>query len=531
MEAFRQGDYPRATQAALEALAQDERNGDAWLVLGAARTRTGDLDTAMTAYEAALALAPERIEIANDLGQIAHRLHRTDEAAHYFALYHAARPGDLGAVANLANVLRERHQFDEAIALLRPAIQADPQSAALWNALGAVLDARCDPAAAATFFQEALRLDPRHASARSNLAIARLSAGDAEGALQVCNGALADAGSPGDLARTRMIRSTTLFVLGRIGEAWDDYEARLDPAYPDATRFLIDRPRWDLKTDLRGRSILLFGEQGLGDQFRFAGTVPDLLQALGPDGRLTIAVEERLIPLFRRTYAEAEVIGLHKTVENGRGVRFLPGFDATKIDLWTPMASPMGRFRRNLADYPPRAPKLLADPRRVAHWRGRVQALAGLKVGLLWKSLTVDGARSKFFSPFDRWAPIVRTAGVSFVNLQYGDSTEELRHAREAWGVDIWTPPEVDLRNDLDEVAAIACALDLVVGPENSATSMICACAAPTWIVAVRDHWHCQGTDGYPWYPSARAFNQATFGDWDEPIGRLAAALAEAVGG
>ena len=526
--AFGRRDYQLAAEEALRALDLHDRNGDAWFVLGAARAQIGDLETALAAYQAALQLMPQRPEIANELGQLAFRLHRVAEAVDHFARYYAAFPEREDASNNLANALREQHEFEAAIEVLRPAIEANPASALLWNSLGVVLEARGDPAGAVPFFTEALRLGPQDPTARLNLAVARAGTGDFEGALLDCDAGLASAPAPADAARLRLTRSTALFCLGRIGEGWDDYEARLDPAHPGAAQFMIDRPRWDLEQDPAGRSLLLFGEQGLGDQIRFANIIPDLVRALGPDGRLTVAVEDRLLPLFRRGFPGIEFVPLVKTTVNGRSVRFLPDFDAETIDLWTPMASPMRRFRRTLADFPPRPRTLAADPGRTAHWRRTLEALPGLKAGLLWKSLTMVGARSKFFAEFEQWGPVLRTPGVTFVNLQYGDAAEELAQARRRMGVDVWTPPGVDLRDDLDEVAALTCAVDLLIAPDNATSNIAAACGADTWFVTTPAAWPRLGADGYPWYPQARAFTRAALGPWDEVLERVALALGRA---
>lgn len=521
--AFQRGDFKTAADAALAAVDLDETRGAAWYVLGAVLSKTGQLELALAAYESALRLMPERIEIASELGQLAFRLNRIDQAVGYFADYYQACPHDIGAANNLANALREQHQFDAAIAVLRQAISHDPSSPMLWNSLGAVLEARADPAAAIPFFEESLRLDPSQAKTRCNLAVAKIAVGDTPGALLDCEAALTLTDDRAELARIRMARSSILLKLGRIGEAWDDYEARLDPHYAGVTHFLIDRPRWNLEDSLEGQSLLLFGEQGLGDQVLFAGTVPDLLDRLGPSGRLTIAVENRLMALFERAFPQAAVIGLQKSSANGRNVRMLPGFDPSAIDLWTPMASLLGRLRRSLADYPAHNRFLSADPERVEHWKRLTRGLPGRKVGLLWKSLTLDGARSKHFAPFEQWRPILETPGMTFVNLQYGECAEELDYARQALGVDIWTPPGIDLRNDLDDVAALCAALDLTIGFSNASFNLAGAVGAPAWLIAPEHAWTMLGTDRYPWYPQVSCFTSPD--GWAPALEAAAAAL------
>src|SRR6185503_2084460 len=92
-----------------------------------------------------------------------------------------------------------------------------------------------------------------------------------------------------------------------------------------------------------------------------------------------------------------------------------------RIDLWTPFGSLLRGFRRSVKAYPDRRAFLKADPDRVVHWRRVLGELGdGPRVGLVWKSLKIETARARFYSPFEAWAPVLKTPGVVFVNLQYG---------------------------------------------------------------------------------------------------------------
>jgi hypothetical protein len=188
------------------------------------------------------------------------------------------------------------------------------------------------------------------------------------------------------------------------------------------------------------------------------------------------------------------------------------------------------RFRRDLDAFPDRPRFLEPDLARVAHWRGvlAAEAPAGFKVGLLWKSIKLDGARLRYYSPFEHWAPVLATPGCAFVNLQYGDCTAEIAEASARLGVQIWQPQGIDLKQDLDEVAALSCALDLIIGPANATSNIAAACGAPLWLISTPGAWPRLGTDRYPWYPQARVFLPPTFNQWPQVMAEVAAALAEA---
>jgi tetratricopeptide (TPR) repeat protein len=529
VDAIRAEDPKSACEWALKALNEDERSGFGWYVLAIALERAGDFPDSISAYEAALKLLPDHAEVANDLGRLAFRLGMTPQAEQLFRHFLARYPDHPEGCNNLACAIRDQGRHDEAIDILRPAIIKTPDMAMLWNTMGTVVSDQGDFTSALLFFEEALRLEPGFNKARYNRGNARLLVGDAAGALEDCETALTGFMSEDDRQMMRLARSTILIALGRIGEGWDEYEARLHPQFSGHTAFSIDYPRWTPGAELAGKSLLVVGEQGLGDEILFGNVLPDLLERLGPNGKLMLAVEKRLVPIFRRAFPTAEV-GAHATYDvGGRFTRVVPFIeDGATVDLWTPLGSLLREYRREVADFPPRASFLSADPTRVAHWRNVLaKAPGGLKVGLLWKSAVNKDSRHRYYASFADWAPVFAQKGVTFVNLQYGDCAEEFATAKRDFGVDIWQPPGIDLKQDLDDVAALCCALDLVIGFANATLNIAAACGVPNMLVSVPGAWTRLGTMTLPWYPQTRVFLPPSFGEWEPAMKEL----ADAVGG
>lgn len=527
--AIQASDSKTGADLALRALQHDEKNGYAWYLLAIAQETAGDFKSSLECYDAALRLMPTHTDVANDLGRLASRLGMKDVAEKLFRAYVAAHPEIIDGHNNLACVLRDQNRYDEAIEVLQPAIGAHPTCAFLWNTLATVLSERGDADQSMTFFDEACRLDPKMLRARYNRGNARLAMGDCEGALIDCEAALRGPMAEHERAMMQLARATMLIAGGDLSRGWDGYEARLSPHYIDVTHFMIDRPAWTPDADLKGKSLLVMGEQGLGDEVLFANVMPDLIEAVGPEGRIALAVQARLVPLFQRSFPSVQV-GHHNTLKvDARTIRGAPFIkDMPSWDLWTPMASPLRRFRRSVEEFPDRSRFLVPDETRVAHWREMLKtAGGGPKVGLVWKSLMLEGQRLRHFSPFEQWRPVLETPGVTFVNLQYGECDAEIAQAREQLGVEIWKPPGIDLKDDLDDVAALCCALDLVIGPANATTNLAGACGAPMWLISTPGAWPRLGTDRYPWYPQARVFTPPAFNDWAPAMQEAADALAE----
>ena len=304
--------HRESAEMALRALEIDERCGIAWHLLAICREKAGDFTSSLKCYETALELCPDEPEIANDLGRLAYAMGMKDTAEHLFTHYLSRKPDQVEGVNNLACAQRDQMRFAEAIETLRPAIQKHPTHPLLWNTLGTILAEQGDMAGAVTFFDETLRIDPEHAKARYNRANCRLALGDAQGALEDCEAAIPGVTLGSEVAMMKLARSTMLLACGRLGEGWDAYEVRLDPDFVDVTHFMADPPAWTPDMALEGKKLLLVGEQGLGDEVLFANIVPDILEELGPEGRLSIAVEPRLVKLFQRSFPQAKV-GAHAT--------------------------------------------------------------------------------------------------------------------------------------------------------------------------------------------------------------------------
>ncbi len=528
LEKFRAGDWAGGGDSALKALHVDEKSGEAWHILAVARDKCNDFPTALTCYETALKLMPENPAIANDLGRLAYKLAMYDMAEKFFRFFLNKCPGHVEAINNLASTLREDNRLDEAVDLLKAAItdnQTDPQ---LWNALGTVINAKGDIATSAIFYQEALRFDPQHVHARYNLGNARAVLGEPEQALQDLMTALPIFTDPMNIQTCKLSIAFCYLLMGDYKNGWAWYAARSKENTAEAMTYLIPRPRWTKDEPLAGKTLFVSAEQGLGDEILFATILPDLQRELGPDGSLTIGVEPRLVPLFQKGFPDATVVRHHTTKHNNMPVRLFPDItDWNGYDAWAVMGDLLGRYRPDEASFPAENVFFRPDPERIAYWKALLNGVNSKpKIGILWKSLIKHSRRDRYYSPFEQWADLLRTPGVQFVNLQYGDTEAELAEAR-AMGLDIWTPPGIDLKMDLDDLSALCVAMDCIICPSNATSNIAGAAGARVWMISPEGSWNSLGTRRYPWYPNTRVFFSPSLIDWSEVMGDIKTALIE----
>ncbi len=266
---------------------------------------------------------------------------------------------------------------------------------------------------------------------------------------------------------------------GRLPEGWEAYERRFQSgAVPREQP--SNQPRWDA-SDPAGKTILVWAEQGLGDQLLFFRMVPDLMRA---GAHCVVECDGRLVRLLERSFAGAEVVPYSTPPD--------PRVQRADIDFQIPVGSLARWFRPSLESFPKTSGYLVADSFKVSRWKQLLEDLGeGLKVGICWRSGMTEGSRSMYYSQLSQWGPVLTTADVRFINLQYGECGEELKEAERMFGTRVQVWKDMDLKNDQDGLAALMSALDLVIPPARRWTQW-----RARW--ACRRGWFCapSGTCG-----------------------------------
>jgi hypothetical protein len=263
-------------------------------------------------------------------------------------------------------------------------------------------------------------------------------------------------------------------------------------------------------------------EQGLGDEIMFASCVPDLM-ALG--GRCIIECSPSLAVLFSRSFPGAIV---HAGVQSDSDAGWLACHG--RVDYQVAIGSLPGFFRRCAADFPARDQYLIADPARVDYWRKRLAAFGGSnKVGLAWRGGMKSTRQVLRSMDLETLLPVLRTAGCTFVCLQYGDVRAELGELAAKYGIEVKIWPETI--NDYAEAAALVGALDLVISVQTSIVHLAGALGKPVWAMlpAVSEWRYLQAGEEMPWYRSVRLLRQQERGDWRGVVERVAHDLSNYV--
>lgn len=526
LSAQRRGDYREAALQAAEAADHDPKSSTAFHLLAIALEHVGQTAQAIKMYERAVALKPDDPDLYLNIGLCAFRMGLFEQSERATRLYIQLRPHCQKGYVNLGGALREQGRFDEAVEMLRAAIMLNPTYSDLWNAMGALVGEMSDWENAVVFYREAIRLSPQIGRYWHNLGYALLHTGAWDESLKCFDNALERNSNPADLDNIVFARGLCLLARGDLVEGWRDYEARITQRTAHTVKYLVPAPLWSGE-DLQGKTLLLIGEQGLGDEVMFAECIPDVIDRLGPNGKLLLACENRLVPLFQRSFPSATVGPQYNSVVNATQTRLAPWASKSgPLDFYAPIGAGLAATRPNVASFGRNGAYLKPNPETVQVWRKRLDEMGpGLKIGVCWRSQWLNTQRKKFYSQIELWAKALNIPGLHCVNLQYGDCAAELQDARDNHGLMIANFDDLDLKNDLDGNAALCAALDLVISAPTAAAALAAATGTETWFLVASAGWPQLGTDHYPWYAKSRVFMPKKFGDWPSVMTEVADAL------
>jgi tetratricopeptide (TPR) repeat protein len=438
-----------------------------------------------------------------------HRAGRLDKAAQRYRQILASEPGHADCLHLLGMVEYQSGHDEQAVKLIREAIAIHGTASSYYSNLGNVLRTQEKMAEAEACYRQSLALRPDQAEVHLNLGNILKAQGAVDAALTSYQSARYL--NP-ELAEAAVAESMTLLLKGNFGVGWDGFESRWRTRDYDTRPRSYPQPRWSGERLASGR-ILIWGEQGVGDEIMFAGLLRDVVAA---GNGYVLECDRRLKPLFARSFPEVEVV-------SGYDPDLQPGLE---IVTHLPSGSLPGLYRRRLEDFATTPSSyLVADAARSKQLRARYDDGRPL-VGIAWHSKNTKSGHGRSVD-LAQLAPLFAQTGVRWVSLQYGDPVG-LRDQALAAEAPLLIDAEVDQWTDLDGFAAQVAAMDLVVTIDNSTAHMAAASGVPTWILlpfAPDWRWLLAREDS-PWYPAMRLFRQSEPGQWQTVLEQVQIELA-----
>lgn len=379
------------------------------------------------------------------------------------------KPNIAQAWNNLGRSYNETNKLDEAERCFRRALKIEPKDGVAWSNLGLVHLNRCEPEEAIRTSEKALEINPNFMACRHNLGLAHL-------------------------------------LKQNWKDGWENYEASIGSHADRRERVYSDEPRWD---GAKGKCVIAYGEQGLGDEISFASCLPDFIADCS---EAVIECDERLKGLLSRSFPNASVYGT-------RYSEVIDWADRHRLEGRVSFGSLPKHYRNRTEDFPG-TPYLVADPERRVQWRALLDSLGPKKkIGISWQGGMNRTGKLRRSVSLEAMLPILRQ-DATFISLQYKNAVDDVRMMEEKFDIKIHHWQRAAEAHNYDETAALVAELDMVVSVTTSVIHLSGALGVPCVVLTPKHPRWFYGLSGdtVPWYKSVQLIRQKKAGDWLDPI-------------
>jgi tetratricopeptide (TPR) repeat protein len=440
-------------------------------------------------------------------GNTLYQLGRWEPAIDDYRQAIARLPALMQAHNNLGLALTRLGRHPLAVESLSRAVELAPDRAEPHCNLGVALYGAGRLREAVSSYDRALALDPLYAEAANNRGNALWDLGykDPEQRITAIDSyELAIALKP-DYEEAYWNKALALLQTGDYAHGWALHEWRWKRrAFAPIVRN-FDCPLWLGQESLQNKTILLHGEQGLGDSIQFCRYAA-LVQQLG--ARVVLEVDASLVGLLGSLQGPEQVIA--------RGTGLPP------TDFHCPLLSLPLAFQTTLGTVPASGAYLRPDTERLVKWDWRLGPKRAPRVGLVWSGDPTHRNDHKRSLPLKTLLAYLPN-GYEYISLQ--------KDVRESDRADLAARPDIrdmgQALSDFSETAAACAGMDFLITVDTSFAHLSAALGKPTWILmAAPSDWRwLLDREDSPWYNSARLFRQQTPGDWHTALTRIACAL------
>ena len=513
---YRAGDLTAAKSVCAALLDESPDNAMAHQIMAVALSQEGDASGAVEHLEAAVECAPEETEIRFNLAKAYRDLGRNLDAAEQLRRVTQSWPDKAQVWLELGIALSRADMLNEAAETIAKAIDLGANSAQALSNLAAIYVQVSDIDRAEAAAKQAIDTDPGFAPAWVNLGIVHESRDELAKAIQIYERVLAS--RPADPSAASR-HALALLTSGRLEQGWRAYAHRHSWPGNITCAGQNPAPNWD-GSALTGKSILIWTEQGLGDEVLCGTMINDVIDKAE---KVTIACSTKIHPLFARAFADARVAN--------RGDGSLGDLAAENFDVQASLTELGHALRSDATGFRTSKPYLRMDADRVATLR---QAYLGQDtdrplIGIAWQSGNADARRQKS-SDLLAWANVLRQPNAKFISLQYGKVAPQIERLAQIEGITLETDPAIDPLSDFDAFVHQVAAMDLVISTSNTTVHTAGALGIPVWTLVPRGlgrpwYWFIDRTDSL-WYPTMKLYRQSSAGDWSDPLAEISRDLS-----
>ena len=389
-----------------------------------------------------------------------------------------------------------------AINVFNKVLEDRPETHEAWNNLGTAWKGEHNNEKAIEAFTEAIKLK-EHPDFYNNLATLYVNEGDPYPGLGYAERAIE---LDFNHYQAHWNKALLLLETGNWKQGFLEYDFGLCCAERPLAAYTPEIPMWEGQTKKR---VVVYGEQGIGDEILFASCLPDLIR---DSKEVIIDGHPRLMDIYKQSFPGLKVYGTRKSFTKEW---------SEKLDYMVPMGSLLRYYRSN-GEFP-KKPYLKADPVRVAHYRKVLQELGpGPYIGISWrggaKKTRVDLRSTKIKD----WLPVLQN-DATFISLQY---TQEAQEKLTKWNKENPTIHYLEAAQDRNymETAALVEALDLVVSVNTAIIHLCGAMGKQCWTLTPKKHawrYYNDGSGKMVMYDSVNLYYNPN-DDWADVMQKVA---------
>lgn len=447
-----------------------------------------------------LTIEPDKSKQAIKKAQAYYDAEDLDKAFEAIQDYLAENPNDPQALTITAAILKKADKTPVAYSLAKRAADLRPDRHEVWLTLGFCAQHLWKLDEAMGHYRKAMQrayTDDQKAQITQNICATLIDQGKFKEAEEYAHESLKLREDP------RSRHNLGLCYLGqrKWREGWSNYSSSVGTFNRQIWKYMDPaEPQWD---GTKGQKVVVYGEQGIGDEISFCSVIPQASQ----DARLIIDCDPRLKNLLQRSFPDTKVYGT-------RGKKQVAWDKADQtMDASISMGEICKFYRNEDADFPG-TPYLVPCPVRTAGWKAAFADIKKPKIGIAWTGGNwINGAINRHI-PLSDWAPIFESVDAHWVSLQWKDTeVDNFPVAKYPWAT---------LTKDYDDTAALVASLDMVVCVQTSVGHLAGALGVPAWVMVPQNSQWRYGADyeDMPWYKSMRVFKAK--GEWGPVVERVA---------
>ncbi len=424
----------------------------AWKILGAVFKQTGRISESVTFMRKSVQLNPLDAEAHNNYGVTLQELGRLEEAEGCYTQAIILEPNYIEANNNLGNVFKDQEKYEEAIIAYNKVISINPNYPEAYYNIGVTHKLVGNLKEAIAMYKKAIKLKPEYADAYNNLGNALQETGATEEAIQAYKNSIL---FKSDFPNAHKNLSFSLLSYGNYKEGLNEYEWRWK-----TNEFLgkfrhFSQPIWNKETSLNGKRILIWSEQGVGDTITWSSCISFVASEAK---HCILECQEKLVPLLERSFPNIEVKAEDRNLDTQRN----------DFDFHLPMGSLYKNLSAEILQKTIVNAYLTPDQDRVRYWKKRLKTIGnGPFIGINWKSIVMSPGRLPNYAPISEWHVLLSLPNITFINLQPKDFEKDLNKVKNELGVTVYNFDDLDHINDVDDVASLYAALDMVVSTQS----------------------------------------------------------------